>query len=70
MKNSGIIMAAAFVAVFATRFAGATPVVSNVQMDQPSAKLVRITYSLSEAAVVTLEVQTNANTGADMNDPG
>ena len=56
--------------VFATQFAGAVPVVSSVDMNQ-SSKTVVITYTLSgEDAVVTLDVQTNANTSAAANDPG
>ena len=70
MKNATKIMAAASVAAFAAQFAGAVPVVSNVNMSQSSAKHVSITYSLSEAAVVTLEIQTNANTSASADDPG
>lgn len=70
MKNATKIMAAASVAAFAAQFAGAVPVVSNVNMDQLSAKRVDITYSLSEAAVVTLEIQTNANASASADDPG
>ena len=57
-------------AVLATQFAGAVPVVSNVDMNQ-SSKTVVITYTLSgEDAVVTLDVQTNANTSAAADDPG
>ena len=70
MNNTTKTMAAACVAAFAAQFAWAVPVVSNVNMDQLSAKRVDITYSLSEAAVVTLEIQTNANTSASADDPG
>ena len=57
-------------AAFTTQFAGAVPVVSGVDMNQPS-KTVVITYTLSgEAGVVTLDVQTNANTSAAADDPG
>ena len=70
MNNTTKIMAAACVAAFAAQFAWAVPVVSNVNMDQLSAKRVDITYSLSEAAVVTLEIQTNANASASADDPG
>ena len=70
MKNTIRIMATVSVAAFAIQFAGAVPVVSNVEMSQTSGKRVNITYSLSEAAVVTLEVQTNANTSASAEDPG
>ena len=70
MNNTTKIMATASVAAFAAQFAWAVPVVSNVNMSQSSAKHVGITYSLSEAAVVTLEIQTNANTSASADDPG
>ena len=70
MNNTTKIMATASVAAFAAQFAWAVPVVSNVNMSQSSAKRVGITYSLSEAAVVTLEIQTNANTSAAADDPG
>lgn len=70
MNNTTKIMATASVAAFAAQFAWAVPVVSNVNMSQSSAKRVGITYSLSEAAVVTLEIQTNANTSASADDPG
>ena len=57
-------------AAFATQFAAAVPVVSSVDMNQ-SSKTVVITYTLSdEPAVVTLDVQTNANTSATAGDPG
>ena len=57
-------------AAFVTQFAGAVPVVSSVDMNQ-SSKTVVITYTLSgEDAVVTLDVQTNANTSAATDDPG
>ena len=49
----------------------AVPQVSNVTMAQASgSRLVTITYDLSEEAVVTLDVQTNANTSAAADDPG
>ena len=70
MNNTTKIMATASVAAFAAQFAWAVPVVSNVNMSQSSAKRVGITYSLSEAAVVTLEIQTNANTSASADDSG
>lgn len=54
----------------AVQFAGAVPAVSEVAMTQTSAKRVSITYKLSEAAVVTFEVQTNANTSAGADDSG
>ena len=69
MNTTKKIMAVAS-AAFATQFAGAVPVVSSVDMNQ-SSKTVVITYTLSgEDAVVTLDVQTNANTSAAANDPG
>lgn len=70
MNNTTKIMATASVAAFAAQFAWAVPVVNNVEMSQSSGKRVDITYSLSEAAVVTLEIQTNANTSASADDPG
>lgn len=70
MNNTTKITAAASVAALTIQFAGAVPVVSNVNMNQSSGKRVDITYSLSEAAVVTLEIQTNANTSASADDPG
>ena len=48
----------------------AVPEVSNVTMTQAANRLVTITYQLTEAAVVTLDIQTNANTSAAANDPG
>lgn len=54
----------------AVQFAGAVPAVSEVAMTQTSAKRVSITYKLSESAVVTFEVQTNANTSAGADDSG
>ena len=48
----------------------AMPEVSNVTMTQAANRLVTITYQLTEAAVVTLDIQTNANTSAAANDPG
>lgn len=49
---------------------GDVPEVSNVTMRQAFDRLVTITYSLSAPAVVTLDVQTNANTSATADDPG
>jgi len=47
------------------------PEVSNVTMEQAQDRLVTITYQLSDApAVVTLDIQTNANVNAAANDPG
>ena len=69
MNSTNKILAVAS-AAFATQFAGAVPVVSSVDMNQ-SSKTVVITYTLlGEDAVVTLDVQTNANTSAAANDPG
>ena len=49
----------------------AMPEVSNVTMTQAANRLVTITYTLTDApAVVTLDIQTNANTSAAANDPG
>ncbi len=49
----------------------AVPEVSNVTMEQAQDRLVTITYQLSDApAVVTLDIQTNANVNAAANDPG
>ena len=53
------------VAAGATMLVTATPVVSNVTMTQGSAgRLVTITYALTEDAVVTLDVLTNATPNA------
>ena len=68
--NTAKILSVFSMAALATHFANAVPVVSSVEMSQSSGKRVTITYSLSEAAVVTLEVQTNANTSASADDPG
>ena len=49
----------------------AIPEVSNVTMTQAQNRRVTITYQLTGApAVVTLDIQTNANTSATANDPG
>ena len=49
----------------------AIPEVSNVTMTQAANRLVTITYQLTDApAVVTLDIQTNANVSAAANDPG
>ena len=70
MKPTAMIMAIASMSVFASQSAMAVPVVSSVDMNQ-SSKRVDITYTLSgEAAVITLDVQTNANTSASADDPG
>ena len=53
-------------AVGAAMLATATPVVSNVTMTQGSpGRLVTITYSLTEDAVITLDVLTNATPNAE-----
>ena len=49
----------------------AIPEVSNVTMEQAQNRRVTITYQLADApAVVTLDIQTNANTSAAADDPG
>ncbi|MBQ6247608.1 MAG: formylglycine-generating enzyme family protein [Kiritimatiellae bacterium] len=49
----------------------AVPVVTPVSMTQADNRVVTITYTLSDApAVITLDVQTNANPSAAANDPG
>ncbi len=49
----------------------AMPEVSNVTMTQAANRLVTITYQITDApAVVTLDIQTNANVSAAANDPG
>ena len=59
-------------AAFAVATAGAAITeVSNVTMSQAANRQVTITYQLADApAVVTLDIQTNANTSAAANDPG
>lgn len=47
------------------------PTVSNVHMSQPNGtREVTITYNLDAAAVVTLDIQTNATANAAADDPG
>ena len=60
------------IAAFAAAAVGAAiPEVSNVTMSQAANRQVTITYQLANSpAVVTLDVQTNANTSAAANDPG
>ena len=61
IKKSFVCAVAAGTATLAT----ATPVVGNVTMSQGnSGRLVTITYTLTEDAVVTLDVQTNATPNA------
>ena len=72
MKRAIKILSAASMAAFAAQVASAAvPVVTTVAMEQPNnSREVTITYTLAEAsAVVTLEVQTNANTSAAADDP-
>ena len=66
-RNSSFALAA-----FAAAAVGAAiPEVSNVTMSQAANRQVTITYQLANApAVVTLDIQTNANTSAAANDPG
>ena len=62
MKTSKSILAAIATASCAA-FASATPVVSNVSMSQDLSRRVTISYTLSEQAVVTLDIQTNDTQG-------
>ena len=70
-KTMTAILAAAGMALPSASFA-ATPEVTGVTMTQAtSSRLVTIEYTLADApAVVTLDVQTNANTSAAADDPG
>ena len=70
-KTMEAILAAASVALASASFA-ATPEVTGGTMTQAtSSRLVTIEYTLADApAVVTLDVQTNANTSAAADDPG
>ena len=55
----------------AMRGRAAVPEASNVTMVQAANRLVTITYQLANApAVITLDVETNANTSAAADDPG
>ena len=66
-----MILATAASAALPVATLAALPEVSSVSMTQDTARLVTITYSLEDApAVVTLDVQTNANTSAAADDPG
>ncbi len=67
-----LLLAAATSAALPTATLAATPEVTSVAMAQSSmSRLVTITYTLANApAVVTLDVQTNANTSAAASDPG
>ena len=71
MRNSKMSIAA-LAATATTALAAAVPQVTDVTMAQSTGGgLVTITYKLADApAVVTLEVQTNANTSALADDPG
>ena len=62
MKTSKSILAAIATAS-CVAFASATPVVSNVSMSQDLTRRVTISYTLSEQAVVTLDIQTNDTQG-------
>lgn len=61
----------AFAATASVAIMASVPQISNVNMTQDSSRLVTITYTLADApAVVTLDVQTNANTSAEADDSG
>ena len=62
---------AACVATAPSSSQAAVPEASNVTMTQAANRLVTITYQLANApAVITLNVETNANTSAAADDPG
>ena len=64
-------VAAAVVATAPSSSQAMIPEVSDVTMTQSATRRVTITYRLSDApAVVTLDIQTNANTNAAADDPG
>ena len=64
-------VAAAVVATAPSSSQAIIPEVSNVTMTQSATRRVTVTYRLSDApAVVTLDIQTNANTSAAADDPG
>lgn len=64
-------VAAAVVATAPSSSQAMIPEVSDVTMTQSASRRVTITYRLSDApAVVTLDIQTNANTSAAADDPG
>lgn len=54
MKNAGMILAGALAIS-----AGATPTVTVESFEQTPSRLVKVAYTLSEAAIVTFDVQTN-----------
>ncbi len=61
----------ALAATTGAALSAAVPEASNVTMAQAGNRLVTITYQLANApAVVTLDVETNANTSAAADDPG
>ena len=63
--------AAALAAATSATLTAAVPDISGVTMEQSATRRVTITYTLADApAVVTLDVQTNANTSAAADDPG
>ena len=63
--------AAALAAATSATLTAAVPEISGVKMEQSATRRVTITYTLADApAVVTLDVQTNANTSAAADDPG
>ena len=63
--------AAALAAATGAALTAAVPEISGVTMTQDVTRRVTITYTLADApAVVTLDVQTNANTSAAADDPG
>ena len=64
-------VAAAVVATVPSSSQAMIPEVSDVTMTQSATRRVTVTYRLSDApAVVTLDIQTNANTSAAADDPG
>ena len=69
--HSSLVTAAA-TAFAATAVSAATPVVTSVSMSQSTfSRLVTIDYTFTgDPAVITLDVQTNANTSASADDPG
>lgn len=64
-------VAATVVATVSSSSQAIIPEVSDVTMTQAANRRVTVTYRLSDApAVVTLDIQTNANTSAATDDPG
>lgn len=72
MKNTLTMILAAATSATLSPLSAVVPEVSSVVMTQSRmSRLVTITYTLSDApAVITLDVQTNANTSAAADDPG